>query len=148
MNVRLSESSLAEVEGLPHLSLLREATMYLLASAVALGVDFGLSVALIRWVGTPYQVAAAVGFLSGLLTVYALSTSWVFGERAVQSRFQEFLIFSAIGIVGLLLNAFILYLGVTVMKYKFEYAKGMSVAIVFSFNFIMRKALLFTKGKG
>jgi putative flippase GtrA len=147
MNARPSVINACIFAGVAYIVLLLEAFGYLLASAIALGVDFGVAKTLIHWNGWSYQIAAAASFTAGLLTIYTISALWVFRERAIQSRLREFLIFAVIGIAGLLLNALILHLGVTLMKYRFEYAKLISVAVVFFFNFALRKALLFTKGK-
>ena len=57
----------------------------------------------------------------------------------------EFVIFVGIGVVGLLLNELVIYLGVERYSLSYELAKLASAAMVFGFNFSARKLLLFTR---
>lgn len=123
---------------------LREGMRYLGASAVALAADAGTYVALIRGAGVDYLVAAPVSFLLGLLVIYVISTRWVFTRRRLSDARVEFAIFATIGVVGLCLNQLVIYAGVAHLGQPAEAAKLASVALVFGFNFVSRKLLLFT----
>ena len=134
--------------GLPRLGLrdtLREGARYFLASAVAFAVDAGTYIALIRLADVHYLLSAPVGFSLGVTTIYLLSTRWVFHERRLADARWEFAIFVCIGIVGLLLNELVIYLGVARLWLSYELAKLASAAVVFGFNFSARKLLLFTR---
>jgi putative flippase GtrA len=122
----------------------REGARYLAASALALGVDFGTYVGLIRLAGVHYLIAAPIGFALGLATIYLLSIRWVFRERRVADRREEFALFAVIGVAGMALNQLIIYVAVTFLAASPELAKILSAGIVFCFNFISRKLLLFT----
>lgn len=122
-----------------------EGVRYLVASAVALAIDFGLYIALIRLAGVNYLIAAPLGFACGLATVYLLSVRWVFGYRRLSDRRAEFVLFALIGIAGMALNQGIIYLAVQWMPGSYEIAKLISAGMVFCFNFISRKLLLFTR---
>lgn len=122
-----------------------EGFRYLVASAVALAIDFGLYVGLIRFAGVNYLIAAPLGFAFGLTTVYLLSVRWVFGYRRLAGRRAEFALFAVIGLAGMALNQGIIYAVVQIMPGSYEIAKLISAGMVFCFNFISRKLLLFTR---
>jgi putative flippase GtrA len=122
-----------------------EGIRYLLASAFALAVDFGLYVALIRLAEVHYLIAAPLGFAFGLATIYLLSVRWVFGYRRLAGRRTEFALFAVIGLAGMALNQGIIYAAVQWMPGSYEIAKLISAGMVFCFNFISRKLLLFTR---
>ena len=126
-------------------SLADEGVRYLAASALALAIDFGVYTGLIRLAGVHYLVAAPIGFALGLATVYALSVRWVFRQRRLADRRAEFALFAAIGLAGMALNQIIIYAVVAMMPGFYEIAKVISAGVVFCFNFISRKLLLFTR---
>jgi putative flippase GtrA len=127
------------------MSVAKEWLRYLAAGLVALGVDFGIYVGLIRLAGVHYLIAAPLGFAFGLATVYLLSVRWVFGYRRLADRRAEFALFAVIGLAGMALNQGIIYAAVQWMPGAYEIAKLISAGMVFCFNFISRKLLLFTR---
>lgn len=122
-----------------------ESLRYVAASAIALGVDFGLYAGLIRLAGVDYLVSAPVGFACGLATIYLLSVRWVFRYRRVADRRAEFAVFAAIGLAGMALNQGVIYATVRLLPGAYEIAKLVSACTVFCFNFVLRKLLLFTR---
>ncbi|HWU80848.1 MAG TPA: GtrA family protein, partial [Caulobacter sp.] len=82
---------------------LRELVLYGLASALALGVDWGLLLVLTR-LGVNYLVASGTGFTSGIAVTYLLSISVVFRHRPVADRGREFVGFLGVGLAGLILT--------------------------------------------
>jgi len=127
------------------MSVAREWLRYVAAGLVALSVDFGTYVGLIRLAGVHYLIAAPLGFAFGLATVYLLSVRWVFAYRRLADRRAEFALFAAIGLAGMALNQGIIYLAVQAMPGAYEIAKILSAGVVFCFNFFSRKLLLFTR---
>ena len=125
--------------------MLKEALRYFVASAVALAVDAGTYIAMIRLADIHYLIAGPSGFMLGLVTVYILSVRWVFHQRRLAGRRSEFVIFALIGIFGLLVNELVLYVGVAWLSLSPELAKLVSAGIVFCCNFLGRKLLLFTR---
>jgi len=123
-----------------------EGSRYLAASAVALAVDFTAYVALIRLASVAYLVAAPIGFALGLAAIYALSVRWVFAHRRLADARVEFVVFASIGIAGMALNQVVIFGGVEQLALSYEMAKMVSAAVVFCFNFGLRKLLLFTRG--
>jgi len=121
---------------------LRELVLYGLASVAALAVDWGLLLAL-TGVGVNYLLASAAGFVFGVAVAYALSIAFVFRARPVTDRRREFLGFLAVGLAGLLLTQGLMALWVEVLGLAPGVAKAPTAALVFLFNFSVRRALLF-----
>lgn len=121
---------------------LRELMLYGAASALALGLDWGLLLALTA-LGLNYLVASGTGFLSGVAVTYLLSVSVVFRHRAVADRRRELAGFVAVGLAGLLLTQGLMALWVERLHLRPGLAKIPTAAIVFVFNFTVRRALLF-----
>lgn len=122
-----------------------ESFRYVAASALALAVDFGIYSGLIRLGGVDYLVAAPIGFGLGLAVVYVLSVRWVFGHRRLANARAEFALFALIGLAGMALNQMVVYAGVEQFALSYEAAKVVSAGTVFTFNFVTRKLLLFTR---
>lgn len=122
---------------------IHEFIRYFAASVIALCIDFGLLWFLTAWFDIPYLLSGALSFTTGMVVIYFLSVYWVFGERTLRNQHVEFLIFAAIGLVGLALNHIILYLFTSVFGLFFLLSKIFSVIVVFSWNFAARKWLLF-----
>lgn len=121
---------------------LRELALYGFASAMALGLDGGLLLALTA-LRVNYLVASGTGFVSGLAVTYLLSVSVVFRHRPVADRRAEFAGFVGIGLAGLLLTQGLMALWVEVLRMHPGLAKIPTAGIVFVFNFTVRRALLF-----
>lgn len=120
---------------------------YGIASAIALGVDIGILKALVSWAGWHYLVAATVSFTVGAVVAYILSVNLAFGSRRVANRSIELLIFVALGVVGLLVNAAVISVCVRVVGLAVLQAKLVAAICTFLTNFAVRRALLFTPPK-
>jgi putative flippase GtrA len=121
---------------------LRELALYGLASALALGVDWGLLLILTK-VGVNYLVASGAGFTSGIGVTYVLSVSMVFRHRPVADRRREFVGFLGVGLAGLILTQGLMALWVEALHWTPGLAKIPTAGVVFLFNFTVRRALLF-----
>lgn len=128
-------------------SLAGEFARYFAAGLLALGIDFTLYVALTELAGWHYLVSAIVAFCAGLATVYFFSIFWIFRDRSIGPGSREFLLFSAIGIVGLALTAAVLYALTDILGLDYRLSKIASAALVFMFNFGCRKFFLFRRPK-
>jgi putative flippase GtrA len=117
---------------------------YGFASALALAVDAAL-----LWIGTSlvginYLLSGALSFLAGLVVVYVLSVRWVFDHRTLADQKVEFIFFCIIGFAGLALNEIILFMLTGLLGINYMISKAVSVILVFTWNFLRRKALLFS----
>lgn len=122
-----------------YLSVLIEMVKYGLVSVSALAVDVGLLYAFVEYSGYHHLYAATVSFLCGLAVNYTLARIYVFKQRRLP-LVQEFLCYASIGVIGLLLNDLIILLLVWLGAW-YLYAKAVSVAVVFFFNFFGRRRL-------
>ena len=120
-----------------------EAVRYFLASLAALTLDASLLWLGVTRLGQPAWLAGAIAYAAGLVLIYALSVRWVFAARAVSDTRSEFMIFAALGLVGIALNSVTLYVA-TAAGLALPLAKAISAAIGFVANFISRKAILFS----
>jgi putative flippase GtrA len=116
---------------------------YIVTGGVAFTADFGTLFLLTRYGGVHYLISAAVGFTVGLLINYVISSTWVFAHRTVQNRGVEFGIFAAIGLVGLGLNELGMWLLATRVGIYYLWAKLITTAVVYIWNFGARKVALF-----
>lgn len=121
----------------------REFFRYGIASLIALGIDAGLLFVLTEVYGVSYLISGAVGFLVGMVAIYVLSVRWVFEARGVVNPITEFLLFAAIGLVGLGINELMLFLFTGLFSIHYLLSKLISVVVVFSWNFTARKWILF-----
>ena len=118
---------------------------YGIVGGTAFVVDYGTLFLLTHYVGVPYLWSAAIAFILGLVTNYLLSISWVFLRDEARSIWGEFLLFAIIGIIGLIFNELIMYAGTDVLHLHYMVSKLISTVIVFFWNFLARKYLLFNK---
>ena len=121
----------------------REFIRYFAASFIALAVDAGSLALMTSIFGVPYLISGGIAFTLGLITVYMLSIRWVFEVRHVRSVWAEFFIFLVIGAIGFCINEGVLWLLTGVFGLFYLVSKIASVLIVFTWNFFMRKFLLF-----
>jgi putative flippase GtrA len=118
---------------------------YFLVGGIAFIADISMLYLLTEFAGCYYLVAAGFAFLLGLTINYLLSVYWVFDYRAVSNRMLEFLIFTAIGLVGLVMNEAILYVLTEKLAVYYVFSKVFSTLVIFIFNFGMRKIMLFSR---
>ena len=110
--------------------------------------DAGTLLLLTSYFGVNYLVAAAVGFLSGLAAVYALSVRYVFEGRRMLLPSYEAAGFLVTGLIGLVLTQASMALLVGGCALPVGAAKIPTVALVFLFNFLSRRMLLFSSAAG
>lgn len=121
---------------------------YGFASAAALALDFVTLIFLYKVLGFNYLVAAGIGFLTGLGLVYALSVRYVFvGRRRLGAR-AEMMGFLVTGLAGLALTEGLMHLFVDYACLPVAFAKIPTAGFVFLFNFVARRALLFSTPAG
>lgn len=115
---------------------------YTLVGGVAFVLDFALLSAGLA-LGWHYLLATLVGFIGGLLLNYTACVFWVWrGTQAKTGR--DLVIFSLIGIAGLLLTALLMWLAVTGLQIAPQLAKVFIAALVLVWNFSLRRLLVFS----
>lgn len=122
--------------------LILDGVRYFVASLAALALDFVLLVALTRLFGVGPLVAATLGYLAGLVLIYALCALWVYRDRWRYKASWTFATFAAVGLVGLGLTDLLIYLLHFRAGLEIEVSKLFTVGAVFLFNFAGRRWLL------
>jgi putative flippase GtrA len=120
---------------------------YGLASALALALDFAVLMISNQLLGFNHLAAAAAGFLSGLALIYLLSVRVVFRDRRGVSAGAEVAGFLLSGLAGLALTEALMHLFVDRLGIAPPLSKIPTSALVFLFNFIARRRLLFSRGR-
>jgi putative flippase GtrA len=125
------------------LRFLRDMIRYAAASVFALALDYGVLIALTTGFGVGYLQAAAAGFLSGLALIYVLSVRFVFEGRRARAPRIEMFGFLATGVVGLGVTEVMMHIFVGEFGLPLTIAKISTAGLVFLFNFVSRRGLLF-----
>ena len=110
---------------------------YVVASAMALGVDMALFLAAMR-LGAAPATAAAIGYLSGIVAHWFLSSRAVFvgrlAEKGAQRRQQQ----------GLFLGSALVGLGITTAIVAPWLAKLAAIAVSFQATYTLRRKIVFS----
>lgn len=119
---------------------------YAIVGGLAFVVDFGTLWLLTDFAGLHYQLSACIGFIFGLLVNYFISISWVFTANRNDSRLMmrsiEFVFYAIIGLIGLGLNALILWICTDLIGIHYLASKLISTGLVFIWNFLARRMLM------
>lgn len=116
---------------------------YLFVGFAAFGVDFATLYLMTEVMGLHYLVSNIFGFVFGLACNYLLSIRWVFAHRKHQSRRKEFVLFTLVGLAGLLINQAVMWGMTDVAGVYYLYSKIVATGIVFFWNFFVRKFVVF-----
>jgi putative flippase GtrA len=119
---------------------------YGLASAVSLGADMGLFMALIA-LGLPPVPAATLGYGLGVLVHWFVSSRFVFVGRAARSgpaRARQKGLFLGSALIGLAITTATVALGALLGLYPLL-AKLVAVAVSFQTTYMLRKHLVFAR---
>ena len=113
------------------------------SSNLGFALDFGLLAFLVEILGLHYLVAASISFTAGTTVTYIFSVRWIFSKRNVRNRRLEYLLFIAVGVVGVLLNGALLWVFTELVGVFYLLSKIIAGTTVFFWNFAARKLLLF-----
>jgi len=117
----------------------------LVVGGVAFLIDILILWILTRFFRVHYLISAVCGFSVGVIVNYLMSINWVFTDRSLNSKGIEFTLFSLIGIVGLILNAILMWLLTEKFSVYYLFSRIASGLVIFLVNFLARKILLFSK---
>lgn len=120
---------------------------YAFVGGLAFVVDFGLLYILTEYLSFYYIFSAIISFIVGLLVNYFISVAWVFSQAGSNKRMTEFFYFAFIGVIGLLLNALILWCITELFDVYYMYSKLITAVVVYLWNFFARKYFLFSKNR-
>ena len=119
---------------------------YFFVSGGAFLADFFAFSLGIRFLNISWPVAATFGFVIGVLIAYFLSIRFVFSNRKLRKApLRELLVFLAVGLGGLVITQFTLFIGIDLLQFNPEFSKICAAIFTFIFNFLFRKLLLFSR---
>jgi putative flippase GtrA len=126
-------------------AIFRETLGYAAASGCALIVDMAILWALVHFLSWNYLAAATTSFLAGAVVAYEISIRLAFRQHRLKDRRAELAAFVAIGIVGLVVNAAVMFVSVKYFGLHYLIAKCVAAGFTFMCNFIARRQILFLK---
>ena len=133
----------------PSKNIFEQLVRYCFSGGLAFVFDFGVLWLMTEIFHTHYLIGAFCGYTVGLIITYLLSIKWIFSERKLSSQSAEFVIFTIIGLCGLLLTQGCMYVFTEFVfgTEHYLYSKLLTAVLVSLFNFAMKKILLFTRKK-
>ena len=105
-------------------------------------IDYALLYVLTEYVNIHYLVSSIISFSISTIVNYILSIRWVFDVNKESNKKVQFILFWVLSIIGLILNAIIMWIGVEKVHINYLIVKIIATAIVMCFNFITRKIFL------
>jgi putative flippase GtrA len=123
-------------------SFVRDLLKYVLVAVCALVVDLG-SLLVLHRLSVQYLVAATTGFVLGTIVNFILSRGFVFSDPVIKNKIANFMVYAAIGVLGLLCNNVIIWLCFSKLGLTLTVSKLVAVAVVFMWNFLARRQFLF-----
>lgn len=132
--------------------LLKEFSKYVVAGGIAFIADFSVLYVfheyVLRDLKYSLYIATFLGFMVGLVVNYLLSLKFVFAAakstslgRGIRSQ----VVFALIGVAGLGINEFGMFIGVGVFGFNYKIIKVIVAGIVMVWNYAARKLLIFNK---
>jgi len=115
---------------------------YLVCGSIATLTDISILFVLTHFLHINYLVAAACGFLTGIIVNYSLNIVLVFKSSGEVKK--EFPLFALIGIGGLIWTEIILWILVDKLNFYVMIAKAVAIILVLNWNFFMRKKFVFS----
>jgi putative flippase GtrA len=114
-----------------------------LASILATGIDFLVSILLFRIAGAPYMLASALGTITGGICHFLISRNWVFQSREKKWTIQVFR-YLMVWVGNLLLNLSVLFLLTRYLHMNFLLAKiVVAIGIAVFYNYVLQKRFVF-----
>lgn len=118
---------------------------YLFAGGIAFLADVSILYLLTEYAHIHYLLSSLAGFSAGLTITYLMSTLWIFDEKSKNNKAVELTIFIIIGTIGLGLTSLFMWLFTSLLLLHYLFSKILTTAIVFIWNFVAKKQILFTK---
>lgn len=117
---------------------------YIVAGGVAFCLDYALLILCYQFLGLHYLLAAAAGFIGGLLCTYLCCNYWVFSRRKLKAQpLREMGLFVLIGLIGLGLTLLLMGLFVGIVGWHPYIAKILTTGLELLWNFTARKLVLY-----
>ena len=118
---------------------------YLFVGGTAALTDWFFYWVFINRFGLHYILASFISFTIATFVNYFLSVKWVFKSGKRFGKTAEIGLVFLVSSVGLLVNQLCLALLIEILDANFMVAKVMATGVVFFWNFLIRKHLIFNK---
>lgn len=119
----------------------RHLILYGIIGSFSSSIDFAIFTLLVQIVGLHYLVANSISILVGITTSFFLNRNYNFKVKDnVKGRF---LIFLSVGLCGLMLSNFSLYVFVSAFDMNKLLSKLLSIVLVVFFQFLINKYVTF-----
>ena len=115
--------------------------LYGIIGMFSAGLDFLIYTILVKFFGLHYLLSNCISVLSGISTSFVLNRNYNFKVKDhVKRRFIMFLI---VGLCGLLMSNFILYINIDLLSMDQLISKLLSIILVVFFQFLVNRYLTF-----
>ncbi len=118
---------------------------YLLVSAIALSVDFGLFLALTGLMVTEAVSTGIFSYSAGLILHFLLSKRFVFSDRHNKHVARLFAEYALSGVAGIALTAATMKLAIEGLSVSPVAAKLIAVGVSFVVVYLLRKTIVFAE---
>nr|WP_239458269.1 GtrA family protein [Collinsella tanakaei] len=105
-------------------------------------LDYVVMIVLTEVFGVPPVASSTISFSISVVFNYLASMRYVFSHREGMSRRREFIIFLVLSIIGLGINAALMWVGTELAGIDYRIVKLFATAVVMVWNFVSRKVLL------
>ena len=122
----------------------KEFVKYVFVGGCAFVADW-MTLFLLGLISVHYLLAAPVGFVVGLLVNFLLAKLIVFKGDAKVDKKTEFIIYTLIGVVGLLFTEGLMYAFTEWVKFHPLVSKVFAAGIVLIWNYVAKKLILYKK---
>ena len=114
---------------------------YFFVGGIAAVVNIGLLFIFTDLCNINYILSNIIAFIFGLIVNYCLSKKMVFTNDNSINKYFEFIMYAVIGVIGLGIDTFMLWIFTDKFKIYYMLSKIISTIITFVWNFIARKLL-------
>ncbi len=118
---------------------------YAVVGGIAFVADFFLLGFLTEWCKLHYLISSTIAFVAGLTINYTLCLLWVFSHRNINDKRLEFVLFTVVGLGGLVLTDILMAVFTPVLHGQYLWAKAITAIFVLLWNFFLRRQLLFAQ---
>lgn len=122
----------------------RELVRYVIAGTLAFAGDFAVLLLCTEYLGLHYLLSNALGYAAGMGIAYVTNVRWVFAHRRYAHVGLEFSLFNLIVVAGLFVSEGFMFVFVDLAGLHYLLAKVAASVLVFAFNYVARKYLLFS----
>ena len=123
-------------------STIKQLMLYLVVGAGATAVEWVCFYLFNACMGMHYSIATALAFCISTFSNWLLGR-WIMFKKTQQGIVKELLQIYLASIIGLIMNLVIMWLAIDCLKINNMMAKVIATGIVFFWNFLVRKMLIY-----